>query len=505
MALINMREFEEAKQILAGSLLIESRHYLAMLALARCHLGLGELVQARDLLADVIKERPSDQGALVLMSVAAAQLSQLDVAIDFGKRAIASNSRTGWPHFQLALHLLRAGQARQAIARLKDAVRILPRSPLFEHALGVAYAIDGQRERARKQFEIALSLEPGMSDAIKAMSKLLIEGGSTDAIIELLIEHLGRFPDDLEARELLAGAYFRRNEFKNARRQLHRGLYEMPATISAPAAVRARIANNLGACYDRLGETGKAERLFQTAIDWHAEAVPVAYTNLALVLLRQRRANEARELLDRALAMFPSNPDARHLLAAALIENDDVAGAISNLQQLIDDGHAIPETYSFLSSLLGDYEHRFEEAIASLRKGIKRFPNVAILRNSLAYEYLMNGETDEARGILTGLAASGTDAVYVAATNGLLKLANHDFEGGKSGYEEASRLARELGNERLAMLAQQKMHLELARAYIRHSWHSMAKREVEAGLALGQVDSVYHRDLVDLKESVSRI
>jgi hypothetical protein len=32
----------------------------------------------------------------------------------------------------------------------------------------------------------------------------------------------------------------------------------------------------------------------------------------------------------------------------------------------------------------------------------------------------------------------------------------------------------------------------------------MAKREVDAGLALGQVDSVYYRDLVGLKESVSR-
>lgn len=263
------------------------------------------------------------------------------------------------------------------------------------------------------------------------------------------------------------------------------------------------MANNLGACYDRLGEVANAERLFRAAIEWHAEAVPVAYTNLALVLLRRRQARDAKEILNHALSMFPSNPVARHLLAAALEEDGDIPNAIANLQRIVHDGHATPETYGYLSALLADHQLGFDEAISVLRKGIGRYPKAVTLKNSLAYTYLMNGQTENARRILAELTPTGRDAIYVAATNGLLKLADHDFEGGRAGYEEAALLARQQGNERLARLAVQKMHLELARAYIRERWYAMAKKEIEAGIDLEELNKHYFRELLDLKELVS--
>ena len=125
--------------------------------------------------------------------------------------------------------------------------------------------------------------------------------------------------------------------------------------------------------------------------------------------------------------------------------------------------------------------------------------------NSLAYSYLMNDQTDEARAILRDLVGEGQTAVYVAATKGLLKLHDNDVQGGRDGYEEAMRLAYAQGNERLALVAQQKMHLELARAYFRDGWLSMARREVEEGIETGDdLNEEYLRDLRGLEVGLSR-
>ena len=501
-ALVGLDRFEDAKQVLAAALQSDPKSYLARLTIGRCHLALGELVQARESFASIQERKPTDRVALLGLAEVAARSNQLDEAIEYVNRAIEANPESGSAHFQMALYQLRAGQSREAIANLKSAVRLVPHSPVFHQALGVAYAIAGQRDQSRREFGFALGLAPEMSEAIKGLSKLLIDDPSSVSVIELLTEHIGRFPRDVEARALLAAAYFNRHDYRNARRHLYRALYEMPETLVAPAALRANLANNLGVCYDRLGDAKKAEKLFRAALEWHAEAVPVAYTNLAVTLVRTRRAIETLDILDQALTRFPSDPRAKHLRGVALAQDGQTAEAIECLRELVAQGRAFPASYGLMAFLLGEEQKQPVEAIAVLTEGIRKHPKDVILKNSLAYEYLMSGAKEEARRVLHGLSGEGIAAVLLCATNGLLKLHDHDFDGGRAGYEEAARLARKDGEERFSQLVLQKMHLELARAYIRDRWYVMARQEIKAGLELGELDGTYYRDLLLLDQEI---
>jgi len=101
-------------------------------------------------------------------------------------------------------------------------------------------------------------------------------------------------------------------------------------------------------------------------------------------------------------------------------------------------------------------------------------------------------------------ASHGRPHIGLIATRGLLRLREGDEKQGVALYDQAERLARELGDKELARRVRQKKHLELARFLIRKSAFERAKAEIKYGLAIHVKFFSYDEDLRRLEEDIGQ-
>src|SRR5208283_3526935 len=146
-------------------------------------------------------------------------------------------------------------------------------------------------------------------------------------------------------------------------------------------------------------------------------------------------------------------------------------------------GNATRDTYAHLGwlySWLGD----FDKALSVAKAGSERYPRVPGLINNLAYVYLELGRVSEARAALESIRRPTELHAEMIATHGLLRLWEGDFNGARELYKRAAQKASESGNKELARKVRQKLHLELAKAFVRRGDFRSAKEEIQRGLAV---------------------
>jgi hypothetical protein len=99
--------------------------------------------------------------------------------------------------------------------------------------------------------------------------------------------------------------------------------------------------------------------------------------------------------------------------------------------------------------------------------------------------------------------SNGLDVPTVlAATWGLLYLWEGDIERGSEQYELAERLACEVPQSELRNIVRQKMHLELARAYLRRQDIASAEAEISLGLSVRAGRDIYAQSLMALRNEL---
>jgi tetratricopeptide (TPR) repeat protein len=153
---------------------------------------------------------------------------------------------------------------------------------------------------------------------------------------------------------------------------------------------------------------------------------------------------------------------------------------------LIETGTGGPAPYSAVGALLSDQNGDLDKAIKVLKAGYQKYPRDSSIANNLAYVHLMRGEPAEARQILEKLSSEEiASSVFLTATWGLLRLWEGDISNAVRYYSAAQGLARQRGRPRLAQTARQKMHLELARHFLRLGDGNRASAEAKQGLSVG--------------------
>jgi Flp pilus assembly protein TadD len=490
-ALLNEADLSGAEEAFEVALKLDPANQTAMLHLGRIYLRQGNLVKAKDAFATLRQTMSHSAEPLVGLAEVSAVSGDLEEALQLLQAAVDQDPLSVLARFQLATSFMRIGRTNDAIRAFKSAVRLQPRAPFLHYALGVSYAIRNDPTRAKRAFEMSLRLAPGMAQAVKALSKVLLDGASFQAVRELLNEQVLKNPHDFELRELLAWAYVREQNYLAARRQLYTALSELPATVTT--VTRARIANNLGVCYEFLKDFKHAEHFFRLSMDTFAEGGPIAYQNLARLYLRMDMAEEAQAIVERCLTQYPEDRTSGMLKAVALGERERYEEAIAQCQSLLakaDDARIS----AVLSNLLADTE-RFADAIEVLRKAMRSQPFDRNLINNLAYAYLMSDAIGQARDVLSQVPENEPADPYLTATRGLLRLREGDLVGGLEGYERSQQIALQQGNKMLAVRSKQKMHLELAKAWLLQGNVETAAAEVRKGLALPLKRGAYRRDL----------
>ena len=106
------------------------------------------------------------------------------------------------------------------------------------------------------------------------------------------------------------GNFLMSNGFFSEAQRCHRNCLELDYRTSVALT-------NLGMMYSKQGEKTRALQEFQRAIDNRDPDIEDPYVNLVQILQEMGRNLEAREILDRGLAVFPSSPSL-HLRAGIL-------------------------------------------------------------------------------------------------------------------------------------------------------------------------------------------
>ncbi len=506
LALLNNSDLDAAAAVFEEVLALAPSDYLAASGLAHVRLLQDRFEEATRFYRALREMHPDDPSPVMGLANLEMRRRHPERALPLWETAVELAPEATFPRFGLGLTFLILSRHNEAIAQLRAAVRSDVRSASLHHGLGVAYLLAGQHHRAIKEFKAALALAPQMPEAVQGLASVWIEFRQFDAAERVLRAYLkSRQPDaDHDAHELLAWAYVQQGRYKEAKAELYRALDAIPKVGLALSSHQARLTNNLGVCFLLLGDREEAYHRFEAAIGFKPDDLPAPYLNLARVCFETKQTVIAATVLSECAARFPQDQATLVLLAWCRELQGCYDDAIQQLQRLIHMKDAPLIAYAMLGTLFVDARHDFKAAFAIAEEARRRFGDDPHLANNIAYMHLMHGDVAAARATLAAIPDNVPDDVRItlSATRGLLRLWEGDVEGGISGYRQAEQAATRQGKSNLLGQVRQKMHLEIARAYLRQEQRDQARREVRKGLLLKENgNNLYHRDL----ESLSRM
>lgn len=283
--------------------------------------------------------------------------------------------------FKLADRYLRTERAEPAKTVLEGIVGKDPEGP---NGIGARTALarialrEGQGETADARIAEVLKLEPGNDDALLMRAgRALARNDPEPAIVDLRTV-LRDVPDSIEAKRMLASAYFMAGKSDLAEKQL--------------VALTEQNASDLGAKYD-----------------------------LAYLQARRGASGEALALLDDIATAAPAAAAPLRAKAMMLMADKKWAGAEETIRQLA----ALPDQQRLADMLYGVLylsSDRPKEAVTAFERAHKAAPTASAPINGVVRAYLRQGDIDGASRFLRRLIAENPDSGYLQNSYGELLL-----------------------------------------------------------------------------------
>ena len=172
----------------------------------------------------------------------------------------------------------------------------------------------------------------------------------------------------------------------------------------------ARMWQRVAECYSRAGDQEEAARAYRNAIRNAPEYLPLQI-GLVQALVNDERYAAALSAVAKILAGEPNNVEALAWQAQAFAQSDYVYAALRSWQRVLDLDPQHPTVHQSLGQLHGregDSKRAggdLRRAILAYRDGLKHAPADARLRASLGLCYGLQGNLEQARQELHGLAS----------------------------------------------------------------------------------------------------
>jgi tetratricopeptide (TPR) repeat protein len=204
-------------------------------------------------------------------------------------------------------------------------------------------------------------------------------------------------PSSAEASYGLGSVYLKQDKSREARDSFERAV---KLAASYPDTL-PNAWNNLGLLSTREGHIDDAVGYFQEALRVSPDYW-IALENLGNAYRVQKRWDEARTTLERALAARPQDPEANYNLAMVFAQTDDAERAYRYLQNALHLRPAYPEALNNLGVLYLRTQRR-DEAVAKFEECIRVAPAFEQAYRNLARVYTLEGAPEKARAVLLEL------------------------------------------------------------------------------------------------------
>ena len=318
----------------------EDKDVSALLHTAQDALSRNDYAVAANALKQVVESQPTLTAAWFNLAYAYTGLHKNDEAIAAYKKTVELDPNLFEARLNLGTLLMQLSRPQDALEHLEKAASLKPDHPRAQLYFGRALALTGQQERAEKQYQTVLKLDPKLAIAHYELGQLYLDEkryqeslGSFDKAYELdssisqaqlgmalamegmkdtanaaahFEQYLAARPDDLETRFHLARSYLELGKNQQAYEGLQAVYRAKPETPGLAAA--------LGDVCASLKKFPESEKYYRQALV-AAPADSDLHRALGQTLLDEERYSEAEAEFQTALKGNPRSREAVQGLA----------------------------------------------------------------------------------------------------------------------------------------------------------------------------------------------
>jgi tetratricopeptide (TPR) repeat protein len=381
----------------------------------------------------VLRDQPNAAQVQYALAQAYVQNGEKSLAEETLRTTIQGTPSSVAPRLELARLLTQDGHLGDAVALLEESVRQLPADGEIRQALVRAYLAKGdlaaartaaedlktlqpnaasgpylaglvaERENhvdvARREFERALQLQPGATEALVGLTKLELAHGQGGAAVARLRAIVKSDPKDAFAQNLLGEALIATGAYGEAVALLTQTVQLAPKW-SLPY-------HNLALAHRDDRNVAAAEQAYQAGLK-EMPFDPVLTADLADLYEQRGDVDAAIALYEGLNARDPRLALARNNLAMLLVTYRGDHASLDRARALTEDfatsdSGALLDTHGWVRLKLGEVN----DALAVLTRAADRAPDSRVIHYHLAMAELKAGERDKARANLeTALAGS---------------------------------------------------------------------------------------------------
>jgi tetratricopeptide (TPR) repeat protein len=407
-------------------------------ALAQFYTDHGKSAEAEALYRQMIKDDntgPNGLTARTRLANALLASNQPNAAAPFLAEVLKQNPHDNDALIARANLALTQGKPDAAITDLRTVQRDQPNSIPLQCTLARAYLQDDDPTLAEETLRAAVQNSPGDAEPLVDLTRLLVRAGRGDQALPLLEKFTTRQPDNLAALNALFDVQLGRKDIAAARRTARLVQTAKPGQADGDFLLgQAELADN---------KPDAARAAFERALAISPTAIePI--TALVHLDLTQQHADLAIARLDQLIARFPNSALVRNLKGEVLANLKRTDLAIASFREAIalSPGWATP--YGSLATT-ESAAGRNEDAINALQDGIKSSNDAPLLISDLAELYEKIGRTDAAIGLYDNLLKA--DANSAAAPNNLAMLLV-TYRSDKASLDRARSLAERFASSR---------------------------------------------------------
>ena len=226
----------------------------------------------------------------------------------------------------------------EAAANLEHALSLEPGIPQALLLLSTCYTELGKKEEAKKLLDEILRRDPNSIQALIGLANILLEEDRDEDVVSLSKKALSIDDRNTQAYTLIGEVYMRKMEHAEALPYLEKAVEIQPKIT--------RSAINLAVCLIGLKEYSRAEEMLKKILNEYPK-FPVAYFHLGLLYEEQGRIEEACQSYSREIENYPDHFRARFNLGKLLLKQGDFQGYMEQMQKVMTTAPNEAEGYLF--------------------------------------------------------------------------------------------------------------------------------------------------------------
>ncbi len=267
-----------------------------------------------------------------------------------------------------------------------DCLKKSPHKARPHYNLGYYYYKGEQLDKAVREFESAVTLDPRMAPAHFNLGVIDYQKGNLDKAIDRFEKSIALDPKYTRAYLYLEEIYWSRGKNREALSLLEKALQINPRN--------ARILHSRGLIHMKEGNLERAQLDFEEAVKSDPNQVE-ARVNLAELYLRKGMVDPALEKIQQALALSPDDKDACTVFGMILLRKGMVNEAVSAFLR----AHELDPNDIVVLTNLGvayRYQGKIDEAASQFKKVVALRPDDGEGHANLGEAYLAKDKLEEA-------------------------------------------------------------------------------------------------------------